>query len=76
LAGEFVATCRKNRPLQVFDLIARGEINTRSAHEIGTTERTVKAHRLQVMETMRVFACGVALSIAGRRGRLDPPLRS
>lgn len=41
------------RERQVFDLIVRGKINKAIAHELGTTERTVKAHRHQVMEKMQ-----------------------
>ena len=47
------------RERQVFDLIVRGKINKQIAYELGTTERTVKAHRHQVMEKMQVqFARG------------------
>ena len=42
------------RERQVFDLVVRGRINKQIAHELGTTERTVKAHRHQVMEKMKV----------------------
>ena len=41
------------RERQVYDLIVRGKINKQIAYELGTTERTVKAHRHQVMEKMR-----------------------
>ena len=42
------------REHQVFALIVRGKINKQIAHELGTAERTVKAHRHQVMEKMQV----------------------
>src|SRR5260370_31249905 len=42
------------RERQVFELIVRGKINKQIAYELGTTERTIKAHRHQVMEKMQV----------------------
>ncbi|WP_128927752.1 response regulator transcription factor [Bradyrhizobium guangxiense] len=60
------------RERQGFDLIVRGRINKQIAHEIGTTERTVKAHRHQVMEKMQVHSLAELVSIAERLGMLDP----
>lgn len=60
------------RERQVFDLIVRGRINKQIAHELGTTERTVKAHRHEVMEKMRVHSLAELVSIAERLGLLDP----
>ncbi|TGN89955.1 response regulator transcription factor [Bradyrhizobium yuanmingense] len=60
------------RERQVFDLIVRGRINKQIAHELGTTERTVKAHRHQVMEKMQVRSLAELVSIAERLGMLDP----
>lgn len=60
------------RERQVFDLIVRGRINKQIAYELGTTERTVKAHRHQVMEKMRVHSLAELVSIAERLGLLDP----
>lgn len=59
------------RERQVFDLIVRGRINKQVAHELGTTERTVKAHRHQVMEKMQVHSLAELVSIAERLGMLD-----
>lgn len=59
------------RERQVFDLIVRGRINKQAAHELGTTERTVKAHRHQVMEKMQVQSLAELVSIAERLGMLD-----
>jgi len=59
------------RERQVFDLIVRGRINKQIAHELGTTERTVKAHRHQVMEKMQVHSLAELVSIAERLGMLD-----
>jgi FixJ family two-component response regulator len=60
-----------HRERQVFDLIVRGRINKQIAHELGTTERTVKAHRHQVMEKMQVRSLAELVSIAERLGMLD-----
>jgi FixJ family two-component response regulator len=60
------------RERQVFDLIVRGKINKQIAFEIGTTERTVKAHRHEVMEKMQVRSLAELVSIAERLGMLDP----
>ncbi|PDT75657.1 response regulator [Bradyrhizobium sp. C9] len=56
------------RERQVFDLIVRGRINKQIAYELGTTERTIKAHRHQVMEKMRVQSLAELVSIAERLG--------
>ncbi|WP_456620090.1 MULTISPECIES: response regulator transcription factor [unclassified Bradyrhizobium] len=60
------------RERQVFDLIVRGKINKQVAYLLGTTERTVKAHRHQVMEKMQVASLAELVSIAERLGLLDP----
>jgi FixJ family two-component response regulator len=60
------------RERQVFDLIVRGRINKAIAHELGTTERTVKAHRHQVMEKMQARSLAELVLIAERVGMLDP----
>ncbi|MBR0713264.1 response regulator transcription factor [Bradyrhizobium liaoningense] len=59
------------RERQVFDLIVRGRINKQIAYELGTTERTVKAHRHQVMEKMQARSLAELVSIAERLGILD-----
>jgi RNA polymerase sigma factor (sigma-70 family) len=59
------------RERQVFELIVRGKINKQIAHQLGTTERTVKAHRHQVMEKMQVHSLAELVSIAERLGVLD-----
>ena len=63
------------RERQVFDLIVRGKINKQIAAELGTTERTVKAHRHEVMEKMQVHSLAELVSSAERLGLLDPDPR-
>jgi FixJ family two-component response regulator len=40
------------REVEVFERVVRGLLNKQIAAELGTTERTVKAHRFQVMRKM------------------------
>jgi hypothetical protein len=42
------------RERQVFELVIRGEKNKQIGFALGTTERTIKAHRQRVMEKMQV----------------------
>ena len=58
------------RERQVFDLVVRGKINKQIAYELGTTERTVKAHRRQVMEKMQAQSLAELVSSAERLGLL------
>lgn len=59
------------RERQVFELIVRGKINKQIANELGTTERTVKAHRHEVMEKMQVQSLAELVSSAERFGLID-----
>ena len=56
------------RERQVFELVVRGKQNKQIAYELGTTERTIKAHRHQVMEKMKVQSLAELVSIAERLG--------
>jgi FixJ family two-component response regulator len=58
------------REQQVFGLVVRGKLNKQIAHELGATERTIKAHRHQVMEKMKVQSLAELVSIAERLGLL------
>jgi FixJ family two-component response regulator len=58
------------RERQVFALVVRGKLNKQIAYELGTTERTIKAHRHQVMEKMKVQSLAELVSIAERLGML------
>ena len=60
------------RERQVFDLIIRGKINKQVAHELGTTERTIKAHRHQVMTKMQANSLVELVSSAEQLGLLYP----
>jgi FixJ family two-component response regulator len=54
------------REKEVFELLVRGKINKQIAFELGTTERTIKAHRQSVMEKMQVQSLAELVSIAER----------
>ncbi len=56
------------RERQVFELVVRGRMNKQIAYELGTTERTVKAHRKRVMEKAEVHSIAELVSIAERLG--------
>jgi RNA polymerase sigma factor (sigma-70 family) len=58
------------RERQVFDQVVQGKINKQIAHQLGATERTIKAHRHQVMEKMKVQTLLELVSIAERLGIL------
>jgi FixJ family two-component response regulator len=58
------------RERQVFGLVVRGRLNKQIAHELGATERTIKAHRHQVMEKMKVHSLAELVSLAERIGVL------
>jgi len=59
------------RERQVFDLVIRGKINKQIAHQLGTAERTIKAHRQRVMEKMQVQSIAELVSVAVRLGLLS-----
>ena len=55
----------------VFELIVRGKRNKQVAYEVGTSERTVKAHRRSIMEKLDAHSLAEAVSIAERLGILN-----
>jgi FixJ family two-component response regulator len=58
------------RETEVFALIVRGKLSKQIAHELGTTVRTIKAHRHAVMEKLDVKSFAEAVAIAERLGML------
>jgi FixJ family two-component response regulator len=58
------------REAEVFALVVRGKLNKQIAHELGTTVRTIKAHRQAVMTKLGVTSIAEAVSIAERLGML------
>jgi FixJ family two-component response regulator len=58
------------REAEVFALFVKGKLNKQIAHELGTTVRTIKAHRHAVMTKLDVKSVAEAVSIAERLGML------
>ena len=58
------------RERQVFGLVVTGKLNKQIARLLGTTERTVKAHRAAVMEKMRAASVAELVHLADELGDL------
>jgi RNA polymerase sigma factor (sigma-70 family) len=58
------------RERQVFERVVRGKMNKQIAHELGTTERTIKAHRSSIMDKLQVASIVELVLIAERLGLL------
>ena len=61
---------RSPRERQVFDRVVRGKMNKEIARELGATERTIKAHRHNVMEKVQAKSLAGLVMIAERLGIL------
>ena len=56
------------RERQVFVLVVQGKINKQAAHELGSSERTIKAHRRRVMEKMKAKSLAELVLMGERLG--------
>jgi FixJ family two-component response regulator len=56
------------REREVFSEVVRGRLNKQIAEAFGTSIRTVKAHRAQVMTKMEAGSLAELVSVAGRLG--------
>jgi len=54
------------REREVFELVTAGKLNKQIAAEMGTAERTVKAHRANIMEKMQVQSLAELVHIAAQ----------
>jgi RNA polymerase sigma factor (sigma-70 family) len=61
------------REREVFSLVVRGKLNKQIAYELGTSERTIKAHRHAAMEKLKVRSLAEAVALADRLGLLATP---
>jgi FixJ family two-component response regulator len=61
------------RERKVFELVARGQINKQIAFALGTTERTIKAHRQKVMQKLNAQSLLELVAVAERLGILSAP---
>jgi two-component system, LuxR family, response regulator FixJ len=59
------------REREVFTLITKGLLNKQAGAELGTTERTVKAHRARVMEKMEADSLADLVRMASLLGIHD-----
>jgi FixJ family two-component response regulator len=59
------------REYEVFSLVIRGKLNKQIAYELGTSERTIKAHRHQVMHKLNVTTVAQLVSLAERLAPRD-----
>ena len=54
------------RERDVFERIVVGRLNKQIAAELGTAERTIKAHRARVMEKMQAGSVAELVRVAGQ----------
>lgn len=59
------------REREVYELVIRGRLNKQIAYELGTTERTIKAHRHQVMSKMGALTVQNLMHTANILGKLE-----
>jgi FixJ family two-component response regulator len=57
------------REYEVFSLVVHGRLNKQIAYELGTAERTVKAHRHSVMQKLKAKSVAELVSIAVQIGQ-------
>ena len=60
------------RQREVFEVIVRGKTNTQAARALGSSARTIKAHREVIMEKMKVHSLPQLVRIAERLGVFNP----
>jgi FixJ family two-component response regulator len=74
-----LASCRAHlnaltpREREVFDLVVRGKLNKQIGHALGTSERTIKAHRHNIMQKFEAGSLAELVSIAEHLGLLSSP---
>jgi len=56
------------REREVFALVTTGALNKQIANQLGTSERTIKAHRSQVVEKMKAESVAELVRMADRLG--------
>jgi FixJ family two-component response regulator len=55
-----------SREREVFALVTEGALNKQIAHQLGTSERTIKAHRAQVVQKMKADSVADLVRMADR----------
>jgi FixJ family two-component response regulator len=59
------------REHEVFSLVVQGRLNKQIAHELGTSERTIKAHRHSIMEKFKAKSLAELVAFAEALGVLE-----
>jgi FixJ family two-component response regulator len=59
------------REREVLDLVVRGRLNKQIAHQLGTAERTIKAHRQSIMNKLQMQSVAELVLFAERVGVLE-----
>lgn len=62
------------REREVFEFVVRGKMNKQTAHALGITERTIKAHRQRIFDKLGARTVADVVSLAERLGVLADPL--
>ena len=57
-----------SRERQVFAMVVHGKLNKEIASALGTSERTIKAHRARVMDKMGVASVAALTRVAALLG--------
>lgn len=58
------------REREVFEYVVRGKLNKQTAHALGITERTIKAHRQRIFDKLGAHSVADLVSLAERLGVL------
>jgi FixJ family two-component response regulator len=59
------------REREVFDLVVRGKLNKQIAYQLGASERTIKAHRHNMMHKLQMESLAELVLFAERAGVLE-----
>jgi FixJ family two-component response regulator len=59
------------REREVFNMVVRGKLNKQIAYELGASERTIKAHRHNIMSKFQVRSLAELVSVAEHLGVLQ-----
>lgn len=59
------------REREVFGLVVRGKLNKQIAYQLGTSERTIKAHRHNIMHKLEMESLAELVLFAERAGVLE-----
>jgi RNA polymerase sigma factor (sigma-70 family) len=59
------------REREVLDLVVRGKLNKQIAYQLGTSERTIKAHRHNIMHKLQMESLAELVLFAERVGVLE-----